>query len=168
MGFNVSWLKEAINRNSAFLMVGYDTFDCQDYPIFCETAGECLQEIENYRNSSDRIIEIYDMSMDLESQISEYRAYHPPVFKPRVQEKSEEKSYFVYYNVGYYEDGHVDLEMFETKEEVIHFINSLEKRTDIVEVNWNSEESVNEAIIVIKGEIIPIKRKVVETFKLDI
>jgi hypothetical protein len=69
------WLARA-DEDDEFMVVVCDTFDYEDYPVFC-TASECIERVED-PGSMQRVMEVYDLSMDLEAQLRERRAWHPP------------------------------------------------------------------------------------------
>ena len=71
------WLKEAQERKAKFMIVVVDTFDYEDYPVFCLTEEECNEKYHN-PGQMQRIMEVYDLSLDIEKQINEVRAFHPP------------------------------------------------------------------------------------------
>lgn len=71
------WLNEAKERKAKFMIVVVDTFDYEDYPVFCLTAEECLEKSRN-PGQMQRIMEVYDLSLDLDTQVNERRAYHLP------------------------------------------------------------------------------------------
>jgi hypothetical protein len=71
------WLIDAKNKNIKYLIVVCDTFDHVDYPVNCMTDEECL---EKYSNPGDmqRIMEVYDLNMDIESQLNQNRVFNLP------------------------------------------------------------------------------------------
>ena len=77
------WLKEAIVKGSKYMLVVCDTFDGGDYPVYCETAEKALSEYNSAVKGENmkRLMECYDMSIDVEIQLQEHRAIHPPVVK---------------------------------------------------------------------------------------
>jgi hypothetical protein len=58
------------------LIVVCDTFDHEDYPVFVKT-GEDVRQIEkNHSGNMQRVMEVYSMSMDMETQIAQPRAFN--------------------------------------------------------------------------------------------
>ena len=48
-----------------------------DYPVYVGKDEDINERIDYYREASMQIImEVYNLSMDLEKQLKEYRAYH--------------------------------------------------------------------------------------------
>lgn len=71
------WLKQAERQNCTHLIVVCDTFDHEDYPVYVKQGEEVNQHIEHYRHASmQQIMEVYNMSMDLNAQLKERRAYN--------------------------------------------------------------------------------------------
>jgi hypothetical protein len=72
------WLEEAKLKGATHMIVVCDTFDYRDYPVFvlCET--DVRDEIKKYQNSEQmsRVMEVYDLGMPLNEQLSERRAWH--------------------------------------------------------------------------------------------
>lgn len=74
----LDWLKEAKKTKAAFLIVGHDPFDHENFPVYCENADECkaaLKRLIAHGNSYD---EVYDMSISVEKQLAERRSMHIP------------------------------------------------------------------------------------------
>lgn len=71
------WLKQAKEKNAKFVVVLVDTWDYEDYPVYCKTNEECRDTYNNPREMQ-RVMEVYDMSLDIEMQLNERRAFHLP------------------------------------------------------------------------------------------
>lgn len=71
------WLNEAKNKNAKYLIVVCDTYDHDDYPIQCMTDEECWIK---YNNPGDmqRIMEVYDLNMDIENQLNQNIVFNLP------------------------------------------------------------------------------------------
>lgn len=69
------WFEKGKSQNARYMMVYCDTFDYGDYPVYVKDAQEYFVKKSSYK---DRLMEVYDLSMDMDEQISEKRAYHPP------------------------------------------------------------------------------------------
>lgn len=71
------WIKEnQETHHKRYLIIMVDTYDHEDYPVYA-TKDFCLEKIKK-PGDMQCIIEIYDFEMDLEFQLKERRAYHPP------------------------------------------------------------------------------------------
>jgi len=71
------WLASAKKEKAKFMIVVCDTFDYEDYPVNCMTAEECLDKYNN-PGSMQRVMEVYDLSKDLEKQLNEGRSFNLP------------------------------------------------------------------------------------------
>lgn len=71
------WLVEAQRQQCAYLVVMCDTFDYDYYPEFTDAAG--VKAKLQAPGNMQRVIEIYDMSISIDVQLSERRAWHPPL-----------------------------------------------------------------------------------------
>lgn len=71
------WWMRGKGKNATHLIVVCDTFDYEDYPVFVmpgedarEKAAECgKQEMQ-------RVMEVYNLSMELGPQMAEHRAFN--------------------------------------------------------------------------------------------
>ena len=89
------WLKEAKESNCTHLMVVCDTYDWEDYPINIYPKGEspyptAHDDLEKAIKQFDglnmqKIMEIYDLSKDVEKQLNQYRVGLELVEKVRSQ-----------------------------------------------------------------------------------
>jgi len=71
------WFKEGKNAGYDFMIVCCDTFDWEDFPVYTKRGIEGFKT-EYKRVMSNRIMEVYDLNMDLEMQMGERRAFHYP------------------------------------------------------------------------------------------
>lgn len=74
------WFIEGVESGFRWMIIACDTFNYEDYPVFIETAEEYIEKYKHYSNSNNmqRIMEVYDLAMDMESQLNENRAFHGP------------------------------------------------------------------------------------------
>jgi len=72
------WLNDAVCNGADFLIIACDTFDWDDYPVPASRLGFWAKY--NHLNSSNmqKVMEVYDLSMNLQSQLNERRAMHCP------------------------------------------------------------------------------------------
>lgn len=75
MGF----LLRAKDKGARWLLVGCDSFDHGDYPIFV-MPGEDPHKA--FPTNGDRVHEVYDLALDSASQLRERRAWHLPKEEP--------------------------------------------------------------------------------------
>jgi hypothetical protein len=75
------WLLAGKEKGEKYMLVYCDTFDNTDYPIY---AKDCIEFWEIYGEKTftgkdmKRLMEVYDLSLDIETQLKEARAYHLP------------------------------------------------------------------------------------------
>lgn len=74
----LNWLKIAKKNKSAFLIVGLDPFDHDNFPVYCATSDECNAQLNSLNRSGNSYDEVYDMSLSIDDQISERRSLHLP------------------------------------------------------------------------------------------
>jgi hypothetical protein len=71
------WLEEAKKRKATHLLVVCDTFYWEDYPVFVLADESVAQKAEEHHlQNMEKVMECYDLSVDWESQLAEYRAWH--------------------------------------------------------------------------------------------
>lgn len=87
------WIAEAKAQHATHMLVVCDTFDHGDYPVYVlpGVGGKTVREVyaECHGKNMQRVMEVYSMSRDIESQLAEHRAFHfddatpaPPVQSP--------------------------------------------------------------------------------------
>lgn len=70
---------EAAPKGTAFMLVICDTFDYDDFPVYCASAAECADKLKHYRSEGMfRVMECYDFAMDKTQQLAAHRAYNFP------------------------------------------------------------------------------------------
>ena len=71
------WIAKAKEHKATHLIVAVDRYDHDNYPVYVTNDENVHKEIERLDNASMQgIDEIYNMSMDIDKQLSEHRAYH--------------------------------------------------------------------------------------------
>lgn len=72
------WFGQGVAQGSKRMIVWCDTFDYDDYPEFTDLTGEELRAFTraNDGKSMKSLMEVYDLTMDLEVQMAERRAFH--------------------------------------------------------------------------------------------
>lgn len=71
------WFDRAKNDGATHMIVVCDTYDWDDYPVLVYP-GENVREAYDSHNGRNmqKVMEVYDLSMDREAQLNEYRAFH--------------------------------------------------------------------------------------------
>jgi len=81
-----NWLKDAKKKDATHVVVVCDTFDWEDYHIDVYPVGKKVYSydyddvnmaIKSHNGvNMQKVMEVYNLSMDLEKQLNEHRAYH--------------------------------------------------------------------------------------------
>lgn len=65
------WFKEGISKRATHLIVVCDTYDYEDYPVYVMPDQDVREEESNYnRVNLQKIMEVYNLSRDVEEQIN--------------------------------------------------------------------------------------------------
>lgn len=71
------WLSEAKERGATHIIVATDTFDYEDYPVYVMPGDDVREVAKKYQDMEmSKVMEVYSMNLDLESQLQETRAFH--------------------------------------------------------------------------------------------
>lgn len=71
------WIERAKEKNATHLIVAVDRFDFENYPIYVSEKQDVNDEYARIMKSDMQgIDEIYNMSMDINKQLAESRAFH--------------------------------------------------------------------------------------------
>ena len=71
------WLQDGKKQNASHMLVVCDTFDYQDYPVYVNENEDVNEIYQKYNNTNmQKVMEVYNLSMNLEEQLNEYRAFH--------------------------------------------------------------------------------------------
>jgi len=68
------WLEEGQEQGATHVIVMCDTFDWSDYPVFVSPDEKVREVEEEKRGNMQTVIEVYNLSMDLDEQLNEFRA----------------------------------------------------------------------------------------------
>ena len=73
------WLERGKEEGARFMIVVCDTFDHEDYPVFVQQESYFKEVEARYDGTNmQRIMEVYDLSMDFEEQLSQNRSWNGP------------------------------------------------------------------------------------------
>ena len=61
------WFAEGVQKGSRYMVVVCDTFDHDDYPVFCATADEARRKAAK-PGQMQRVMEVYDLAESWASQ----------------------------------------------------------------------------------------------------
>ena len=70
-----NWLQRATKEDTHMLVV-LDTFDYLNYPIFVNKNEDVNNKIKHYSENMQRVVEVYNLSIDLESQLEAHRVWN--------------------------------------------------------------------------------------------
>lgn len=74
------WLAQAKEKGAKYMIVACDTYDYEDYSVYCKDAKECNEKYAEYNGKNmQTIMEVYDLSLPLDAQLNEHRAWHMPL-----------------------------------------------------------------------------------------
>jgi hypothetical protein len=72
------WFERGLAQKQEFLIVVCDSFDWEDYPVFA-TKDNFSEKYKSHDGvNMQRIMEVYDLSLDMHTQLNERRAFHFP------------------------------------------------------------------------------------------
>jgi len=72
-----AWLERGKKEGATHVIVVCDTFDYGDYPVMVMPGENANEKFEEYcKKEMQRVMEVYDLRMDIESQLKERRAFH--------------------------------------------------------------------------------------------
>jgi hypothetical protein len=72
-----TWLKKGIEKGATHVIIVCDTYDHGDFPVFVMPGEDAKQRADQERKKSmQKVMEVYNLSLDLESQLAEHRAFH--------------------------------------------------------------------------------------------
>lgn len=71
------WVERGIQRGATHVIIIYDRWDYENYSVYVDKHQSVNAEIDarDGRNML-KVMEVYDLSMDIEAQLEEYRAWH--------------------------------------------------------------------------------------------
>lgn len=71
------WLEQGVETGATHVIIVYDSWDYEDYPVYVDKDQSIHEEVakRNGRNML-RVMEVYNLSMDIEAQLNEYRAWN--------------------------------------------------------------------------------------------
>ncbi len=71
------WLLRGKEEGATHVIVVCDTFDYDDYPVMVSPKQSVHEVMEEYNGKNmQKIMEVYNLSMDLEKQLNEGRSYN--------------------------------------------------------------------------------------------
>jgi hypothetical protein len=72
-----AWFLRGISSGATHMFVVCDTFDYEDYPVYVMPGEDVHERAKNYQGQNmQRLMEVYNISMDLEKQLNEHRSFN--------------------------------------------------------------------------------------------
>lgn len=76
------WLRRGIAEEATHVIIVHDTYSHENYPVFVLSSEDVFERASKYNGANMQTIdEVYDLSMDVDDQLNEYRSFHPDVRK---------------------------------------------------------------------------------------
>ena len=75
------WFNKGVADKQHYMLVYCDTFDYGDYPVYAKDAKEFWEKLESEslsEHNMQRLMEVYDLTLDRDNQLDEERANHRP------------------------------------------------------------------------------------------
>lgn len=69
------WLSR-VKPTDTHMLVVCDRWDYEDFPVFVKAEDDIDAMISKYSTNICRVMEVYNLKMDVESQLDEFRAWH--------------------------------------------------------------------------------------------
>lgn len=71
------WFERGIEEKATHMIVVCDTFDYDDYPVFVSADQDAHTIVSEYNGKNmQSVMEVYNLSMDMEEQLQERRAHN--------------------------------------------------------------------------------------------
>lgn len=71
----LSWIESAQTNKATHLIIVCDTFEYEDYPVEVKAEEKVMEVYAKYDGKDmQRVMEVYDLSMDIPTQLAQPRA----------------------------------------------------------------------------------------------
>lgn len=71
-----SMFKDGVRGKYKYMIMVCDQFDYCDFPVFVHSKEKAMDKLEEFRHKSmTKIMEVYDLSQDMEKQLNMKRAW---------------------------------------------------------------------------------------------
>jgi hypothetical protein len=72
-----NWFNQGVRIGATHMIVVCDTFDYEDYPVYVEPDKDAQELVDALDGSNmRRVMEVYNLSMDREEQLSQHRVFN--------------------------------------------------------------------------------------------
>ena len=71
------WVESGVEQGATHVIIACDTFDYDNYPVYVMPGTDIKEEVDKRKSGNMQTIdEVYDLSMDIEEQLSGDRAWN--------------------------------------------------------------------------------------------
>lgn len=71
------WFQEGISQSATHMIVVCDTFDWDDYPVYVSSKENVREKEAEYDGKNmQKVMEVYNLAMDMEPQLIQQRAFN--------------------------------------------------------------------------------------------
>ncbi len=71
------WFKRGVEEEATHMLVVCDTYDWEDYPVYVKKGQDPHKVFEAHSGKNmQSVMEVYNLSMDMEKQLREHRAFN--------------------------------------------------------------------------------------------
>lgn len=71
------WLVVGKREGATHVIVACDTFDWSDYPVYVKPEQDVNEQVAKYNGKDmQKIMEVYNLAMDIDMQLKEHRAWN--------------------------------------------------------------------------------------------
>lgn len=73
----IRWFQEGVKQNATHMIVVCDTYDWEDFPVYVSADQDAREVASKYAGANmQKIMEVYNLKMNMDSQMAEHRAFH--------------------------------------------------------------------------------------------
>ena len=69
------WFDRGVAQGASHMVIVVDTYDYDNYPVFTKTVEDARQRC-SCPGEMQRVMEVYNLSMDKETQLNQHRVYN--------------------------------------------------------------------------------------------
>lgn len=71
------WVDRGIETGATHVIIVYDSWDYEDFPVYVDK-GQSVEKRMSYYDGNNMcsVMEVYNLSMDIDTQMNEFRAWH--------------------------------------------------------------------------------------------
>ena len=71
------WVDIGVKTGATHVIIVYDRWDYEDFPIYIDKGQSVEKRVSSYDGKDMcSVMEVYNLSMDIDAQMNEYRAWH--------------------------------------------------------------------------------------------